>query len=276
MTMSQENQKVPSQVFRWFEKMKSNYEQSVQGVLQRFEQYSHSQQLRIDHANQSNIDNLKQSHQKLISLQNDQINQLSHDVKYYKEQMAKQQQTIEQLNGRYDAVMSCLLTEKRKDIDIRDVFSDDDFVKSKPNEFIENIEESNISNTASDDIYDEDAIQNEYNGIIHDDTSTPLEQCGDDLFDQAILKREQGDIEHAFQLFEQAAKLGHAKSMGAMGRSFFLGEGIKEDHSIGLAWLIHAANQDLPQAVARVKHFQESDPELYQEALNLAEHLNVY
>jgi TPR repeat protein len=276
MTMSQENQKVPSQVFRWFEKMKSNYEQSVQGVLQRFEQYSHSQQLRIDHANQSNIDNLKQSHQKLISLQNDQINQLSHDVKYYKEQMAKQQQTIEQLNGRYDAVMSCLLTEKRKDIDIRDVFSDDDFVKSKANEFIENIAESNISNTASDDIYDEDAIQNEYNGIIHDDTSTPLEQCGDDLFDQAILKREQGDIEHAFQLFEQAAKLGHAKSMGAMGRSFFLGEGIEEDHSIGLAWLIHAANQDLPQAVARVKHFQESDPELYQEALNLAEHLNVY
>ena len=120
--MSQENQKVPSQVFRWFEKMKSNYEQSVQGVLQRFEQYSHSQQLRIDHANQSNIENLKQSQQKLLSLQNDQINQLNDDVKYYKEQMAKQQQMIEQLNGRYDAVMSCLLTEKRKDINIEIFF----------------------------------------------------------------------------------------------------------------------------------------------------------
>ena len=114
MTMSQESQKVPSQVFRWFEKMKSNYEQSVQGVLQRFEQYSHSQQLRIDHANQSNIDNLKQSHQKLLSLQNDQINQLGHDVKYYKEQMAKQQQTIEQLNGRYDAVMAVYLQRREK------------------------------------------------------------------------------------------------------------------------------------------------------------------
>jgi TPR repeat protein len=282
MTMSQESQKVPSQVFRWFEKMKSNYEQNVQSVLQRFEQYSHSQQLRIDHANQSNIDNLKQSHQKLLSLQNDQINQLSHDVKYYKEEMAKQQQTIEQLNGRYDTVMSCLLTEKRKDIDIRDIFSDDDFVKSKPSECIESIEsiesieESNISNTASDEIYDEHATQNEDDSIIHDDTITPLAQCDDDLFEQAILEREQGDIEQAFQLFEQAAKLGHAKSMGAMGRSFFLGEGIEEDHSIGLAWLIHAAKQDLPQAVARVKHFQESDPDLYQEALNLAEHLNIY
>ena len=274
--MSQESQKVPSQVFRWFEKMKSNYEQSVQGVLQRFEQYSHSQQLRIDHANQSNIDNLKQSHQKLLSLQNDQINQLSHDVKYYKEQMAKQQQTIEQLNGRYDAVMSCLLTEKRKDIDIRDIFSDDDFVKNEPSEFIESIEDTDMSTTTSEsDIYTKHINANEENSIIHDDGSVPFEQCDDDLFDQAILKREQGDIEQAFQLFEQAAKLGHAKSMGAMGRSFFLGEGTEEDHSMGLAWLIHAANQELPQAVARVKHFQESEPELYEEALTLSEDLYV-
>jgi len=271
--MSQESQKVPSQVFRWFEKMKNNYEQSVQGVLQRFEQYSHSQQLRIDHANQSNIDNLKHSHQKLISLQNDQINQLSHDVKYYKEQMAKQQQTIEQLNGRYDAVMSCLLTEKRKDIDIRDIFSDDDFVKNEPSEFIENIEDTDMSVTTSEsDIYTEHINTDEEKSIIHNIESAQLDF---DLFDQAILKREQGYIEQAFQLFEQAAKLGHAKSMGAMGRSFFLGEGTEEDHSMGLAWLIHAANQDLPQAITRVKHFQESEPELYEEALTLSESLYV-
>ena len=269
--MSQESQKVPSQVFRWFEKMKSNYEHSVQSVLQRFEQYSHSQQLRIDHANQSNIDNLKQSHQKLISLQNDQISQLSHDVKYYKEQMAKQQQTIEQLNGRYDAVMSCLLTEKRKDIDIRDIFSDDDFVKNEPNEFIESIEDTDIS-TSDSDIYAEHIDHKNENSNIHNNEPSQLDI---DLFDQAILKREQGDIEQAFQLFEQAANLGHAKSMGAMGRSFFLGEGTEEDHSMGLAWLIHAANQDLPQAITRVKHFQESEPELYEEALTLSERLYV-
>ena len=59
--------KTPSQIFRCFEKMKSNYEQSVRSILKRFEQYSHSQQLKIDHANQSNIDNLKQSHQKHLS-----------------------------------------------------------------------------------------------------------------------------------------------------------------------------------------------------------------
>ena len=119
--MPQNSQKVPSQIFRWFEKMKSNYEQSVQGVLERFEQYNESQQLRLDNANQSHIDNLKQSHQNQLEQQSAHINQLSEDVAYYKAQIMKQQQTIEQLNGRYDAVMSCLLTEKRKDIDVKDV-----------------------------------------------------------------------------------------------------------------------------------------------------------
>jgi TPR repeat protein len=265
MTMSQESQKVPSQIFRWFEKMKSNYEQNVQSVLQRFEQYSHSQQLRIDNANQSNIDNLKQSHQQHLSQQNAQISQLTHDVSYYKDQITKQQQTIEQLNGRYDAVMSCLLTEKRKDIDIRDVFSDD-FVKNESSELIENISaRTSISNS-----------KNENNPIFHDEDMSPVTQYDDDIYDQAILKRQQGEFKEAFKLFEQAAKLGHTKSMGAMGRSFFLAEGIEEDHSMGLAWLIHAADQELPQAIARVTHFQENDPDLYQEALRLSEHIDVY
>ena len=67
--------------------------------------------------------------------------------------------------------------------------------------------------------------------------------------------KEQGDTEQAFQRSEKVAKVGHAKSMGAMGRSYFLSEGTDEDHAMGLAWLILAANKDLPQAIARVKHF---------------------
>ena len=120
--MPEDNQKVPSQIFRWFEKMKSNYEQNVQSVLQRFEEYSHSQQLRIDQANQSTIDNLKLSHQKHLNQQNTQIRQLTDDVSYYKAQIANQQKIIEQLNSRYDGVMSCLLTEKIKGIDIKGFF----------------------------------------------------------------------------------------------------------------------------------------------------------
>jgi len=261
MAMSQESQKVPSQVFRWFEKMKNNYEHSIQGVLQRFEQYSHSQQLRIDQANQSHIDNLKQAHQKHLEHQDAQINQLGNDINYYKEQIAKQQQTIEQLNGRYDAVMSCLLNEKNKKTDIKDIFSDDMF-ESNPSELIETITTSTLHKNL-------DATQ-KVNGSVSHERSEIDDNA---LFDQAILKRQSGEIEEAFQLFEKAAKLGHAKSMGAMGRSFFLGEGIEENHSLGLAWLIHAANQELPQAVERVKHFKENEEKLYQEAINLAEQL---
>ena len=266
--MSQDSQKVPSQVFRWFEKMKNNYEQSVQGVLQRFEQYSQSQQLRIDQANQSHIDNLKQVHQQNINQQNSQISQLSNDINYYKEQIAKQQQTIEQLNGRYDTVMSCLLSEKKKDINIKDIFSDEDFLE-KPSKFIENIKEISPPHLAGNDDLPQQIIETR----VGEQIETSLKTGDNELFDQAILKRQSGDIKQAFQLFEQAAKLGHAKSMGAMGRSFFLGEGTEEDHSIGLAWLIHAANQELPQAVDRVKHFQENEPELYQQALVLTEQL---
>lgn len=259
--MSNDSQKVPSQIFRWFEKMKNNYEQSVQSVLHRFEQYSHSQQIRIDKANQSHINNLQQAHQKHLEQQNSQINQLNHDVAYYKEQILKQQQTIEQLNGRYDAVMSCLLAEKRKDIDIKDIFSTN-FANDQT------VEDLNLSNTIeADDTVNDSPLSDNLSDDIHPITDK------NELFDQAILKRQSGDNEQAFQLFEQAAILGHVKSMGAMGRSFFLGEGIAENHAQGLAWLIQAAEQALPQAISRVDHFKEADPELYQEALTLAKNL---
>lgn len=278
--MPEDNQKVPSQIFRWFEKMKNNYEQNVQSVLQRFEEYSHSQQLRIDQANQSTIDNLKSSHQKHLDQQNTQIKQLTDDVSYYKAQMAKQQQTIEQLNSRYDAVMSCLLTEKRKDIDIKDIFSDEDIQSDEKNEFIEGLHLS--SNNSELNRHFQQTNQktvkthiNERGGSIQEGVPSALEQCDDNLFDQAILKRQSGDVKQAFQLFEQAAKLGHAKSMGAMGRSFFLGEGIEEDQTMGLAWLIHAANQALPQAVARVKYFQENNNEFYQQAYTVSKQLSI-
>lgn len=266
--MSQDSQKVPSQVFRWFEKMKNNYEQSVQGVLQRFEQYSQSQQLRLDQANQSHIDDLKQVHQQNIDQQSSQISQLSNDINYYKEQIAQQQQTIEQLNDRYDSVISCLLAEKKQDINIKDIFSETDFVEESSS-IIANIAEVGPTQLTEND------SDNFIAQIVENtaDVTTQIAANIDDerLFDQAILKRQSGDIEQAFQLFEQAAQLGHAKSMGAMGRSFFLGEGTEEDHSLGLAWLIHAAKQALPQAIERVKHFQENEPELYQQALGLTE-----
>jgi len=265
--MPQDSQKVPSQIFRWFEKMKSNYEQSVQSVLERFEQYNESQQLRLDNANQSHIDNLKQSHQKQLDQQSAHINQLTEDVAYYKDQIMKQQQTIEQLNGRYDAVMSCLLTEKRKDINVKDIFSDD-FVADDASQAIEKY--TSIVSSENDLDSNNTLSQHPTNLENTKNLEATSEIDNDELFDQAVLKRGSGDNEQAFLLFEQAATLGHAKSMGAMGRSFFLGEGTLENHGMGLAWLINAAEHALPQAIARVEHFKDVDPELYQDAVVLA------
>jgi hypothetical protein len=306
--MTVEKPKIPSQIFSWFEKLKSNYEQNVELILNNFEQSSEKQQARLDQSNQAHIDSLNQAHLERSSLQNKQIEQLQSDVEYYRQQISKQQTTIEQLNGRYDAIVSCMLADKRNDIDIKEIFANDDFVYVQPNDFIsesvsneenesvatsvENIEndpvmtksfvtESVVTDSSENPIevnlvnnenYDE-ALTEACNEI-HAEADTESNFKDDDLlFDQAILQRQTGDSEQAFLLFEQAAKQGHIKAMGAMGRSFFLGEGTQENHPLGLAWLINAANNNLPQALDRVKHFRDNDPELYQEALELSSQL---
>ena len=110
-------------------------------------------------------------------------------------------------------------------------------------------------------------------GIQITNPLSPSEQIlpePDQLFSQAVIMRQEEENEKAFFLFEQAAKRGHSKAMGAMGRSYFLGEGIEEDQMQGLAWLINAAELNLPPAVTRVKYFQENNADLYQEALILS------
>ncbi|MBA6234115.1 MULTISPECIES: hypothetical protein [unclassified Colwellia] len=122
--------------------------------------------------------------------------------------------------------MSYLLTEKRRDIDIKDIFSDEDIQSDGKSEFIEGLHlPSNNSELNSQcKQTNQKAVKthiNEREGSIQKESPSALEQCDDNLFDQAIFKRQSGDVKQAFQLFEQAAKLGYAKSMGAMGRSFF-------------------------------------------------------
>jgi len=268
--MSVENLKVPSQIFRWFEKMKSNYEQSVQVILKRFENYNEKQQQRIDQSNEAHINSLNQAHLSQSSLQNNQIEQLQSDVQYYRQQLSKQQAINEQLNSRYDAIMGGLLTEKRKDINIKEIFTENDFIDDQSTELLTKNEDHESNDNLSTS--EEKNEQQHFSQCIRSQDNIDTED-GEQLFDQAILQRQIGESEQAFVLFKQAAKQGHIKAMGAMGRSFFLGEGTPEDHSIGLAWLINAANHNLSQAIDRVKHFQENDPELYLEALELTDQL---
>jgi len=267
--MSAENLKVPSQIFRWFERMKNNYEQSVQVVLKRFENYHEKQQQHIDQSNKAHINSLNQAHLNLSAIQNNQIEQLQNDVQYYRQQLSKQQAINEQLNSRYDAIMGGLLTEKRKDISIKEIFTENDFIEEQSTELLTKSEDHESNNNSSTS---EENNEQHFSQCVPSQDNLDTEN-GEQLFDQAILQRQIGESEQAFVLFKQAAKQGHIKAMGAMGRSILLGEGKQEDQYIGVAWLINAANHNLSQAIDRVKHFQENDPELYLEALELTDQL---
>ncbi|MEW6991730.1 hypothetical protein AADZ91_13735 [Colwelliaceae bacterium 6441] len=280
------NLKVPSQVFRWFEKMKNNYETSVQSVLSRFEEYNNKQQNRLDSANKEHIYDLKAQHQQQLEQSQNNIEHLHNDIKYYKDQIAQQQRTIEQLNTRYDAVMSCLLSEKsRNKNQIKDIFDNEDFFTEineelpKPSQDMgmkmEGESSSNASNVQENikksinqpfDRYDS---PNDIN--LNRQDSTKQIQA---IFEQALELRSAAHFQQAFELFQQCAQAKHAHSMGAMGRSYFLGEGVEENHELGLAWLIKAANEKLPQAVSRVEHFQLNDPELFLSANKLVDDLS--
>ena len=316
--MSDENNKVSIKVFHWFEKMKSNYDENVQGILKRFEEYNDNQQSRIDQLHTDQISHLKEAHQSQIEQQDKHLAQCKDDIDYYKQQIAEQQQLIAQLNNRYDAVVGCLIEEKHQKADIKDIFSEQDFVTSDNNDLIESnhheaeaLNKTSAMNEQPSPTIEPEVIENPGSPLqpsetTQDQTSPPVEEelnssslktieqvndiednssgktqkttklesiSGDDLFEQAIAYRQTADNKQAFLLFEQAAQQGHVKAMGAMGRSFFLGEGIEENQSIGLAWLINAANQGHPQAISRSEHFQEHNPALYSEALTLSEEL---
>jgi hypothetical protein len=326
--MSEDNNKVSIKVFHWFEKMKSNYDENVQGILKRFEQYNDSQQSRVDQNHADHIAHIKEAHHNQIEQQNKQINQFKDDITYYKQQISEQQQSIAQLNNRYDSVVSCLIEDKRQKTDIRDIFSEQDFVSNDENELLENNQckaEENTTTTLNQTPvtpYEEPEEENHAAIIapplkvgkpdsktvaqtsqhlikpIAETESSPTalaeteeaqEQLseninladdltnidGDELFQRAIAYRQAANNEQAFLLFKQAATQGHVKAMGAMGRSFFLGEGIDENQSMGLAWLINAANNGHPQAINRAEHFQENNPDLYTEALSLSEQFVV-
>jgi len=268
--MTEETQKLPSPIFKWFERMKDSYELSLQNTLKKFEKYNIKQQERIDSSHDTHIKHLKDINEKQSIQFNKQIERLHNDVNYYREQIEKQQKIIDTLNTRNDSMIRCMLPNKRTN-NIKDIFSDDDFLTP-----LEDNAEYELNETSEDNPninYDNSA--EEQNEEILNTSLDDHEQNinPDELFDLAILKRSLGENTQAFLLFEQAAKLGHSKSMGAMGRSFFLGEGTEEDQCLGLAWLINAAHLKLPQAIERVKHFENSEPALYKEALERSEQL---
>lgn len=263
--MSDETQKIQSPVFKWFERMKESYEHSIQSTLKRFESYNLQQQERIDNAHTKHIEHLKEINEKQAAQYNMQIEQLHKDVNYYRQQLDKQQHIINESNTRYDNMLSCILPSKRAN-NIKDIFSEHDFLTPIDNDIDRDIETDKQEHN-TELMHENTSYEQQPSAIDAVEEKSIKEANPDELFDQAIQKRNIGEYIEAFLLFEQSAKLGHARSMGAMGRAFFLGEGIDENQCLGLAWLINAASLKLPQAIDRVKHFSEEEPELYQEAM---------
>jgi len=268
--MSDETQKAPSQIYKWFERMKESYELSLKNTLKKFESYNIQQQKRIDNAYNTHIEHLKDINEKQVIQFNKQIEQLHKDVNYYRQQIDKQQHIINESTTRNDNILRCMLTNKSPN-NIKDIFSEHDFLTPIGND-IENHIEDELKEDSTE-MVDESFSTLQHESIKTYQPETVKEINQDELFDQAIQKRAEGENVEAFLLFEQSAKLGHAKSMGAMGRSFFLGEGTDEDQCLGLAWLINAAHLKLPQAIDRVKHFADKEPDLYQEAIIKSEQL---
>jgi TPR repeat protein len=240
--------------------MKSNYEEHIMSVLSKFESLTESQQARVDKSNAQHIDNLKLSHQEQVGILKENNQQLLADIVYYKQQIEQQQKSILQLNTRYDTVMNCLLTEKKKDMDIKDIFSNDAFVDFDYQKHQQTVitDSNTLAELETDNISSTDQINS----------------SSQDMFEQAVSLRASDELEQAFTLFHKAALNGHLKSMGAMGRAYFLAEGTEENATLGLAWLMKAAELGLPQAITRVEQFKTNDPELYQEAIALADNLN--
>jgi hypothetical protein len=267
--MPDDNLKAPSQVFKWFEKMKTNYENSVQTVLHQFESFTTAQQERVDNANHEHISNLTSMHNEQNQQNKDSISHLRNDIEFYKKQVIQQQKTIEQLNSRYDVMMSCLLTEKRKDIDIKEIFSEDDFCQSSK------INNNFDLNKFNQELTHETSINKSYfaKEVVKNATEFEQQNENDNIFEQALNHRKEDELEMAFSLFQQAAQNGHIKAMGAMGRSYFLAEGVNENQTLGLAWLINAAEQKLPQAISRVEQLKEQKPELFLQAYKIADNL---
>lgn len=262
MTASDNTPKVPSQIFRWFEKMKANYEQSVQAVLAQFEQFTREQQTRIDKSNQAHIDDLKTCQQQQQQQSQAHIQQLQKEIGYYQQQIAQQQQQISELNDRYDSIVSVLLTNKNNH-QIKDIFTsqtfltenDDDLfnpikIKAQPKSTKESVTSANSENLAN-----RDTVQSNSEA--------------ENLYQQALSYRDNQQHDCAHELFVLASELNHAKAMGALGRCYFLGEGVEKHPEQGLVWLIKAAELNLPQAVSRVEQYKENDPQLFDKAIAL-------
>jgi len=267
--MPEGNLKTPSPIFKWFEKMKSGYEKNILAVLQRFEQNNNQQQIRIDKAHNEFINMMQENHLSQVSQYNAQIAQQHKEISYFKQQIAQQQQTISQLNNRYDTVVIELIANQQQKTPLKDIFDEDNVISTDTSVS----EHSPISATTAHRAENISTLNIEQTKQESNHRKAKDEKVCEEIYLKALAMRNAHNNQQAFITFKKAAYLGHVLAMGAMGRAYFLAEGVTKDPETGLAWLINAANLHLPQALSRVEFFKVNEPTLYQDASVIAKNI---
>jgi len=289
-----------NKLFNRVEKVNEDHKKQIKTVYQ-------SQIDDLKKSYQEHLQSLKSNYQQQTEQSQKRIKQLENDAQFYQQQFKRQNQTIDKLNDRYDAVIFAL-KDKMDHKELANVIKDIS-PQSAPSLPATKSEESDGENhqpfdhsaqstattpsTAepSQDSQVSDNMQspatNELDKTPHSneaqlkqdsaiDNKKVAEQTSEqvnELVNLAFTARKDQRFEQAYELFYSAAMSGDAKAMGAIGRAHFVGEGVNTDKSLGLAWLILAANNQFEPAMKKVHSAQTKSPELYAKALELSEQL---
>lgn len=236
-----EKERIPATLFRWFDELRRAYEASINSMF-----------ARVEALKKQHTDEMKSVYDSQVANLQAHIKALEQNNAFYQQQISHQQHTIEQLNQRYDTVMHQLnrvskQAEAEKDVTPKIVPEP----ASPP--------EASFKPTPK---------------VTHK-TSNRRQIDAEKLFKKAHEARHKEDFILAADYFEQSAMLGNAKAMGALGRAYFVAEGVEKDLEKALAWLYIAAQNEFEPAQLKLAQLKEKYPQLYLEALAQVELLNI-
>ncbi|MFT4928898.1 MAG: hypothetical protein ACI8WB_005018 [Phenylobacterium sp.] len=313
--MTEQKPKIPSQFFQWFDSLKQGYENSIHKLFSRVEAVNEDHKKQMTSVYQSQIDDLKVNQTDHIdSLKdnlktqtaqaNNRIRQLEKDAGFYQDQIKSQNNTIEKLNARYDAVIFAL-KDKMDNKELAHVIKDispltpltppkaspltptkpeqpepkqdteskpEAETKSEPevaNDFIQQVS-AKMAQSHHNEPEPKPKTTTESAAPTEESTADGQDDDHEKIIEQAFSARKSQNFEQAYELFLAAANLGNEKAMGAIGRAHFIGEGTYLDKPTGLAWLIIAADHDFEPAMQKVASAKIKSPALYQSAFELA------
>ncbi|MER2492863.1 tetratricopeptide repeat protein [Catenovulum sediminis] len=265
-----EKEKIPGTLFRWFDDLRRAYETSLNTMFKRVEAVKDEHKNDLESAYKQQIALLEKKHQQQIKqfaihykqqmqhLQSS-IHRLEKDAEFYQNQIVTQQDTIAKLNSRYDAVILAL--KNKGTIAEKDITPDNNLLAGQADQSEQNKEKI------------PPAEETHKNTVPNDSES--LNEEIDKLLEIAFHARDEKDYSVAVKNFELAAFLGSSKAMGALGRCYFVGEGVEKNIEKGIAWLYLASEYHFEPAKIKIQQVQIKHPEEYTNALQLADALAI-